>query len=77
MSIQYVRKLPTVEEILASKRKSEAIDKVVKGVMVESYLVEGNQSAEAKDKMYGKSITDGCIGWDETEKLIYKIAESI
>ncbi len=48
--------------------------KMIKGVMVESYLEEGRQDISA-DMIYGKSITDPCIGWEDTEKLIYKIAE--
>ena len=47
---------------------------MVKGVMIESYLEEGNQ--KISDHMtYGKSITDPCLGWEDTEQLIYKIAE--
>ncbi len=42
--------------------------------MVESYLEEGRQDISA-DMIYGKSITDPCLGWEDTEKLIYKIAE--
>ena len=42
--------------------------------MIESYLEEGNQKI-CKDMVYGKSITDPCLGWDDTEALIYKIAE--
>lgn len=42
--------------------------------MIESYLEEGNQKI-CKDMIYGKSITDPCLGWDDTENLIYKIAD--
>ena len=42
--------------------------------MIESYLVEGNQCI-GSDMVYGKSITDPCLGWEDTEKLIYEIAE--
>ena len=47
---------------------------MIKGVMVESYLEEGRQNI-GPDMVYGKSITDPCIGWEDTEHLIYKIAE--
>jgi glutamine synthetase type III len=47
---------------------------LIKGVMIESYLEEGCQSIGA-DQIYGKSITDPCLGWEDTERLIYKIAE--
>ena len=44
---------------------------MIKGVMVESYLEEGRQNI-GPDMVYGKSITDPCIGWEDTEHLIYK-----
>ena len=43
--------------------------------MIESYLVEGRQ--DIGENIYGKSITDACLGWDSTEKLIYYIAENV
>ena len=50
----------------------------IAGLMIESHLKEGNQSVEAgKDLVYGQSITDACIGWEETERLVGKIAERI
>jgi 3-deoxy-7-phosphoheptulonate synthase len=48
---------------------------MVKGFMIESYLEEGHQSIG--EHVYGKSITDPCLGWQATEKLIYEIAEWI
>ena len=47
---------------------------MIKGVMLESYLEEGRQDISA-DMIYGKSITDPCIGWEDTVRLIDKIAE--
>lgn len=48
------------------------------GVMLESNLVEGNQSLKDKDKLvYGKSITDSCISWDETDKILAQLAEAV
>jgi 3-deoxy-7-phosphoheptulonate synthase len=44
--------------------------------MIESYLVEGCQKIGEGTHVYGKSITDACLGWDDTERLIYDIAES-
>ena len=61
------------KEILQSTRHSEKIKKLVKGLMIESYIEDGCQKLE--DGVYGKSITDPCLGWDKTEKLIYEIAE--
>ena len=43
--------------------------------MIESYLVEGNQKIGCENHVYGKSITDPCLGWEKTEKLIYELAE--
>lgn len=64
-----------VSEILHSRKVSKEIGSFVKGVMIESYLVSGSQSIH--EHIYGKSITDACIGWDETESLIYKIADNL
>jgi 3-deoxy-7-phosphoheptulonate synthase len=60
-------------EILASRNHSPTLKKMVRGVMIESFIEEGSQKPE--EDVYGKSITDPCLGWEETEKLIYKIAE--
>lgn len=64
-----------VKEVLHSRRVSQDIAKLVKGVMIESYIVGGSQKVNGH--VYGKSITDPCLGWDDSEKLIYTIAESL
>ncbi|MBE5929072.1 MAG: 3-deoxy-7-phosphoheptulonate synthase [Lachnospiraceae bacterium] len=64
-----------VEEILHSRRISSDIRKLVKGVMVESYIVEGRHNIG--QHIYGQSITDPCIGWEDTEKLLKNIAEKL
>lgn len=64
-----------VKEVLHSRRVNPDIAKLVKGVMVESYIEPGNQ--KISDHIYGKSITDACIGWNETEKLLYAIADNL
>ena len=61
-----------VEEVLHNRRICPAIAELVKGLMVESYLIPGNQ--KVNEHVYGKSITDACLGWDETERLIDRIA---
>ena len=71
---QYKEQIRIVSEVLHSRRYNPDLKKMIKGVMVESYLEEGRQDISA-DMIYGKSITDPCIGWEDTEKLIYKIAE--
>lgn len=62
-----------IKEVLYSCRHSETIGRHVKGFMVESYIEDGAQ--KIGDGVYGKSITDPCLGWEKTEKMIYEIAE--
>ena len=64
-----------VYEVLHNRNVSDEIKKLVKGVMIESYIEPGNQ--KIGDGVYGKSITDPCLGWDESEKLIYNIADRL
>lgn len=61
-------------EVLMSRKYDAKLHQMVKGLMIESYLVEGNQGIG--ENIYGKSITDACLGWEDTEKLIYYIAEN-
>ena len=61
------------KEILHSTRHSDDILHLVKGLMIESYIEDGNQKPDGG--VYGKSITDACIGWDKTERLIYELAD--
>ncbi|MDP4143806.1 MAG: 3-deoxy-7-phosphoheptulonate synthase [Bacillota bacterium] len=61
-------------EILASKKYDSVLNKMIKGLMIESYIEDGRQ--EIGENIYGKSITDPCIGWEQTERLIYYIAEN-
>lgn len=62
-------------EILMSRQYDPLLRKMIKGLMIESYLVEGQQAIG--ENVYGKSITDACLGWESTEKLIYDIAENL
>ena len=71
---KYKQQIRIVKEILHSRRIDEDIRRLVKGVMIESYLVEGCQQI-GTSHVYGKSITDPCLGWEDTEKLLYTIAE--
>ncbi len=70
---QYEQQVRIVKEVLHSRRLDSDIRGLVKGVMVESYIVPGCQ--KVGEGVYGKSITDPCLGWEESEKLIYEIAE--
>jgi 3-deoxy-7-phosphoheptulonate synthase len=56
-----------------SRRVSPEIHNLVKGLMIESYIEEGCQ--KIGEHIYGKSITDPCLGWEDSRKLIYEIAE--
>lgn len=71
---RYKEQIRIVSEVLHSRSYNADLHKLIKGVMIESYLVEGTQPI-GHDRVYGKSITDPCLGWDDTEKLLYSIAE--
>lgn len=63
------------KEVMHSRALSPDIHKLVKGMMIESYIVEGSQPIG--EHVYGKSITDPCLGWEESRRLIYEIADMI
>lgn len=62
-----------VREVMHNRQVSDELHTLVKGVMIESYIEEGCQ--KIGDHIYGKSITDPCLGWEDSKKLIYTIAE--
>lgn len=72
---QYKEQIRIVKEVLHSRRLSPDINNLVKGVMIESYIEEGCQ--KIGEGIYGKSITDPCLGWADSEKLIYEIADQL
>ena len=63
------------KEVIDSCRHSADVKKLVKGLMIESYIEDGAQKPE--ECVYGKSITDPCLGWEKTEKLIYDLADML
>ena len=71
---KFKEQIRITSEILHSRSYNPELKKLIKGVMIESYLEEGNQKI-CQDMIYGKSITDPCLGWKDTERLIYEIAE--
>lgn len=71
----YKEQIRIVKEVLHSRKLSTDIHKLVKGVMIESYLEEGTQKIGSSNHVYGKSITDPCLGWKDSERLVYDIAE--
>ena len=70
---QYLEQVRICKEVMHSCRHSTEIKSMVRGFMVESYLEDGSQ--KIGDGCYGKSITDPCLGWDKTERLIYDLAD--
>lgn len=72
---QYMEQIRIVKEVLHSRRHSDNIRRFVKGVMIESYLEPGSQ--KIGEHCYGKSITDPCLGWEDSERLLYDIAEGL
>jgi len=71
---RYQEQVRIVKEVLHSRRHSSEIRDMVKGVMIESYIEPGAQKID-DHQIYGKSITDPCLGWKETERMIYEMAE--
>lgn len=72
---QYLQQIRIVNEVLHARRHSTEISSMVKGFMVESYLEDGNQ--EVGGGVYGKSITDPCLGWEKSRQLILDMAEQL
>lgn len=70
---EFEQQIRIVKEVMHSRKLNADIHKLVKGVMIESYLEEGCQKVGGG--VYGKSITDPCLGWEASERLIYDIAE--
>lgn len=71
---QYAEQSRIVKEVLHSRSVSADINKLVKGVMIESYIESGSQPI-GPNLIYGKSITDPCLGWEASSHLIYTIAD--
>ena len=63
------------KEVMYSCRYNSDIKKLVKGFMIESYIEDGAQ--KIGEGIYGKSITDACLGWDKTQKLIFDLADML
>ena len=71
---KYLEQVRIAKEVLHSRRHSKDLEKMVKGLMIESYIEDGAQKIGECD-VYGKSITDPCLGWEKTEKLVLDMAE--
>ena len=72
---KYLEQIRICNEVLHSCRHSNDIRKLFKGFMIESYIEDGAQ--KIGEGVYGKSITDPCLGWEKSEKLIYTIAAQL
>ena len=72
---QFYEQIRIAKEILHNRRVHEGVRTLVKGLMVESYLVDGCQPVGGG--VYGQSITDPCLGWEKSEQLIYDLAEMV
>ncbi|MCC8028617.1 MAG: 3-deoxy-7-phosphoheptulonate synthase [Lachnospiraceae bacterium] len=72
---QYLQQIRIVNDVLHTCRHSGSIRSMVKGFMVESYIEDGSQ--QIGENIYGKSITDPCLGWEKTERLVYEMAEQL
>ncbi len=70
---KYLEQVRIAKEVLHSCRHDADVKKLVKGFMIESYIEDGAQ--KIGECIYGKSITDPCLGWEKTERLIYDLAE--
>ena len=64
-----------IKDVLHSGRQNDRIDRILKGFMVESYIEDGNQKIGCG--VYGKSITDACLGWEKSRQLIFDMAEMV
>ena len=72
---QYMEQIRIAKDIVYSRSQNADIKNLVKGLMIESYLEDGAQSAG--EHVFGKSITDPCLGWEKTEQLIFDIADKL
>jgi len=72
---QYLEQIRIAKDVVHSRNQNADIKRLVKGLMIESYLEDGAQGVG--EHTFGKSITDPCLGWEKTERLIYDLAEKL
>lgn len=72
---QCLEQIRIAKDVIYSRNHNEDIRKMVKGLMIESYIEDGAQ--KIGEHIYGKSITDPCLGWEKSKDLIYKIADTL
>lgn len=71
----YIEQIRIAHEIINNMHYSDTIRNIVKGLLIESYIEDGNQ--KITENVYGKSVTDSCLGWEKSERLIYDIADRL
>ncbi|MBR5322805.1 MAG: 3-deoxy-7-phosphoheptulonate synthase [Clostridia bacterium] len=74
-SKKYLEQIRIAKEVVENRKQNTDIKSLVKGLMIESYIEDGAQCIG--EHIYGKSITDPCLGWDKTEKLILELADML
>lgn len=72
---KYLEQIRIAKDVVHSRNQNDEIKHLVKGLMIESYIEDGAQCSG--EHVFGKSITDPCLGWEKTEQLIYDIAEKL
>ena len=72
---KYLEQIRIAKDVVYSRNQNDDIKRLVKGLMIESYLEDGAQGVG--EHTFGKSITDPCLGWEKTEQLIYDIADKL
>ncbi|MBQ9468252.1 MAG: 3-deoxy-7-phosphoheptulonate synthase [Clostridia bacterium] len=72
---RYLEQIRIAKEVMGNRKYNPDVRRLVKGLMIESYIEDGCQ--KVGEGIYGKSITDPCLGWEKSERLIYEIAEYV
>jgi 3-deoxy-7-phosphoheptulonate synthase len=72
---KWLEQIRIAKDIVHSRTQNDDIKRLVKGLMIESYLEDG--ACKADEHIFGKSITDPCLGWEKTERLIFDIADKL
>ncbi|MBR5447273.1 MAG: 3-deoxy-7-phosphoheptulonate synthase [Clostridia bacterium] len=72
---KYLEQIRIAKDIVYSRNQNADIKKIVKGLMIESYIEDGAQGV--CEHVFGKSITDPCLGWEKTERLVFDIADKL
>ena len=72
---KYLEQIRIAKDVVYSRNQNADIKKLVKGLMIESYIEDG--ACKAEEHIFGKSITDPCLGWEKTQQLIFDIAEKL